>query len=62
MSVVPGNPKWKAWTEKNLSGSYYFVENYNERPVYKVCFILSTNICDSESDAFYVTAGWKSLW
>ena len=58
VSVVSGRTdKYKAGHEKNFSGSYSFVEIYNERPVYKVCFILSTNICDSESDVFYFSAG-----
>ena len=39
--------------EKYWGGSYHLVEIYNERPVYKVCFLLSTNIFDSEYDAYY---------
>ena len=58
VSVVSGRTgSSKAWREKNFSGSFSFKEIYNERPVYKVCFILLRNICDSESDAFYFSAG-----
>ena len=36
--TVTSEHYWKAWREKNFSGSYHFVEIYNERPVYKVSF------------------------
>ena len=39
LTVVSGRSgSVKAWREKNWSGSYHFVEVYNERPVYKVSF------------------------
>ena len=44
VSVVADASKYKAWRDKNLSGSYNLFEFYNERPVYKVSFILSVNI------------------
>ena len=45
VSVVSGaSGSRKSWNEENWNGSYTFAEIYNERPVYKVCFILSRNI------------------
>ena len=34
-----------SWIDENLSGSYNLFGFYNERPVYKVSFILSTKRC-----------------
>ena len=43
MEVISGNTnKWKLWFDKNLPGSYSLFGFYNDRPVYKVSFILST--------------------
>ena len=35
----------KDWREKDFSGSYHLTELYNERPVYKVSFILPATNC-----------------
>ena len=37
--------KWKDWRDKNFSGSFFLTEIYNERPVYKVSFILPATNC-----------------
>ena len=59
MNVVSGQTDSgkKAWGERNWSGSYHLYEFYNERPVYKVSFILSTNSCKCEIVTFYFSAG-----
>ena len=45
VNVVSGRKELKSYFDKNLSGSYNLFEFYNERPVYKVSFILSTKRC-----------------
>ena len=50
MEVVSGDTgRSKSRRERNWSGSYELVEFYNERPVYKVSFILPTPICKNYS-------------
>ena len=45
LNVVSGKTdKWKDWRDKNFSGSFFLTEIYNERPVYKVSFILPATI------------------
>ena len=56
ISVVASNPKNRAWKDKNLSGSYIFVETVNDRPVYKVRLLFPIHSCDNRIISFLFSA------
>ena len=56
-TVVSGFPgPMKAWRKKNFSGLYSFEEEVNERPVYKVRFLISIHSCDNRILSFLFSA------